>query len=80
MNRLWGKEASFLDLQRILAELIAEREKLDNVICVLSKLRQPKPDGTVVSDKPRRGRPLGSRNKPKLIGTDVSLAQVANLM
>jgi len=74
---LWGKEVSFLDLRCILADLIAEREKLDSAIYALSKLRQ---HGTVVSDKPRRGRPLGSRNKPKLIGREVSLAQVANVI
>jgi hypothetical protein len=52
-----------LDIAHIVAELLEERERIDRVISALEDLKRRR-DATGNSPK-RRGRPPGSRNKPR---------------
>ena len=63
-----------MDINKMLAELRAEREQVDEAIIVLERLargqgkRRGRPPAWMTTVK-RRGRPPGSKNKPKI--TDV---------
>ena len=59
-----------MDIGKMLAELRAERDQLDDAILVLQRLaagqgkRRGRPPAWMMAVK-RRGRPPGSKNKPK---------------
>jgi hypothetical protein len=63
-----------MDINKMLAELRAEREQVDEAIIVLERLargqgkRRGRPPAWMTTVK-RRGRPLGSKNKPKTAGS-----------
>jgi hypothetical protein len=59
-----------MDIAKMLAEMHHEREQLDEAIAVLARLamgqgkRRGRPPAWMTA-VPTRGRPLGSKNKPK---------------
>jgi hypothetical protein len=63
-----------MDINKMLAELRAEREQVDEAIIVLERLargqgkRRGRPPAWMTTVK-RRGRPPGSKNKPKTAGS-----------
>jgi hypothetical protein len=63
-----------MDINKMLAELRAEREQVDEAIIVLERLargqgkRRGRPPAWMTGVK-RRGRPPGSKNKPKTAGS-----------
>ena len=67
-----GKEETVMDVNKILVELRQEREQIEDAIVSLERLargrgkRRGRPPSWMkeVGEK-RRGRPLGSKNKPK---------------
>ena len=57
-----------MDILKMLAELRAEREQIDEAILVLERLARGKRRGRPpkwMTGMKRRGRPPGSKNKPK---------------
>jgi hypothetical protein len=64
-----------MDINKMLAELRADREQVEEAIMVLERLargqgkRRGRPPAWMTTIK-RRGRPPGSKNKPKSGGTD----------
>jgi len=65
-----------MDINKMLAELRAEREQVEEAIIVLERLalgqgkRRGRPPAWMTTVK-RRGRPPGSKNKAKAGGTDL---------
>ena len=63
-----------MDINKMLAELRAEREHVEEAIIVLERLargqgkRRGRPPAWMTTVK-RRGRPPGSKNKPKTAGS-----------
>jgi hypothetical protein len=64
-----------MDINKLLAELRAERVQVEEAIIVLERLargqgkRRGRPPAWMTTVK-RRGRPPGSKNKPKTAGSD----------
>lgn len=63
-----------MDYKALLAQLEAERDRLDRAISVLQDLDQEQSAAVMASNSGQRGRgrPVGSRNKPKASTTDLS--------
>jgi hypothetical protein len=70
-----------LDYKPLLAQLITERERLDRAISVLQALDQEQSLDLIASAAPTRGRgrPLGSRNKPRVATIDPRQDSNSNL-
>jgi hypothetical protein len=63
-----------VDYKPLLAQLNTERDRLDRAISLLQTLEQEQSSEFIISSQPpKRGRPLGSRNKAK--GSTNDLAQ-----
>jgi hypothetical protein len=70
MTKLYGAETKEMDLLKMLADLRQEREHIEEAIVTLERLaqgrgrRRGRPPAWMATIK-RRGRPPGSKNKPK---------------
>jgi hypothetical protein len=56
-----------MDVKPLMAEMIAERERLNRAIAALEAFDQHEP----LAESPRRGRPPGSHNKRKVFTPDL---------
>jgi hypothetical protein len=57
-----------MDIQKLLTTLRHEHERLNAAIIAIERLTQAKADSGLLTKK--RGRPPGSKNKPKASGPD----------
>ena len=81
-----GREGLKMDVTKILAELKAEREQIEEAILSLERLargrgpRRGRPPNWMaeIIEKPRRGRPPGSKNKVQATNTSSKTQAVAS--